>query len=220
MSIIAQNVNKIIEETKTPILQDINLEIKTGEFVSLVGRSGSGKSSLLYLLSSLDKASSGTIHIDSHNLSKISDNELHIMRNLDIGFVFQFHYLLQELTVLENILLPATRFNMEKELEPYAYALLEKFNLIEKGDRFPRQLSGGEQQRIAIARALLMKPKYIFADEPTGSLDSVNGELVINILKETNKNQGTTIILVTHDIDFANAAQRKIQLADGRIKEN
>lgn len=219
MSIIAKNVNKEIGETKTKILQDINLEIQTGEFVSLIGRSGSGKSSLLYLLSSLDKVSSGDIFIDSHNLSKISDDELHILRNLDIGFIFQFHYLLQELTVLENVLFPTTRFNLVKEKEAYAIELLEKFHLLNKADRLPRQLSGGEQQRVAIARALIMQPKYIFADEPTGSLDSVNGDIVMNILKDTNKNLGTTIILVTHDIDFANAAERKIRLADGQIVE-
>lgn len=217
MPIIAQNVSKLIGETQTSILKNINLEIKTGEFVSLIGRSGSGKSSLLYLLSTLDKATSGNISIDSFNLNTISDDELHILRNLNIGFIFQFHYLLQELSVLENILLPARRFKMEKEKEEFAFELLEKFNLIDKVSRFPRQLSGGEQQRVAIARALIMQPKYIFADEPTGSLDSVNGEIVMNILKDTNKNQGTTIILVTHDTDFANTAQRKIHLADGQI---
>lgn len=217
MSIIAENVFKIIGETKTKILQNINLEIKSGEFVSLIGRSGSGKSSLLYILSSLDKSSSGNIYIGKHNLSNISDDELHILRNLDIGFIFQFHYLLQELTVLENVLFPATRFKLQKEKEAYAIELLEKFNLIQKIRRFPRQLSGGEQQRVAIARALLMQPKYIFADEPTGSLDSSNGEIVMNILQEINKTFGTTIILVTHDIDFANTAQRKIRLLDGQI---
>ena len=147
----------------------------------------------------------------------MSSEDLSRLRNEQIGFVFQFHYLISELTALENVLMPARKLGLESQKREFAKELLAQFGLGDKLHRLPRQLSGGEQQRVAIARALTMKPKYLFADEPTGSLDSVNGEAVMKIIRESNKNLGTTIIMVTHDPDFANEAKRQIYLTDGRI---
>jgi putative ABC transport system ATP-binding protein/lipoprotein-releasing system ATP-binding protein len=200
-----------------PVLQDISFEIQDGEFVSLTGKSGSGKSTLLYTISSLDSPTSGQIFIDDLEVSRLGDNELHELRNLKIGFIFQFHYLLPELSALENVLMPTVRTRQSKQKRSRAIELLEHFGLGQKYNRLPSELSGGEQQRVAIARALIMNPKYLFADEPTGSLDSINGEKVMQILKNVNKQNKTTLILVTHDPDFAAYADRQIYLADGRI---
>jgi putative ABC transport system ATP-binding protein/lipoprotein-releasing system ATP-binding protein len=142
------------------------------------------------------------------------------LRNKDIGFVFQFHYLLNELTALENILLPARKAGEIKEKEPFARELLEIIGLKEKADRLPSNLSGGEQQRVAIARALIMRPKYLFADEPTGNLDSKNGEVILNLFEKFNHDFKTTIIYVTHDEIFGQRANRKIVLVDGEIKKD
>ena len=203
MGIIAKNINKLIGDPPHRILSNINLEILEGDFIALTGRSGSGKSSLLYLLSSLDRASDGVVEIDGHDPHKMDAEALCHFRNQKMGFVFQFHYLLAELTALENVLFPARRSG--------------QFGLQEKMNRFPRQLSGGEGQRVAIARSLVMDPKYLFADEPTGALDSLNGELVMKILLESNNTNRTTIILVTHDSHFANLAKQQVQLSDGKI---
>lgn len=134
-----------------------------------------------------------------------------------MGFVFQFHYLIAELTALENVLMPTMKFNKQNEKREYAKHLLAEFGLANKMNRLPRQLSGGEQQRVAIARAFVQNPQYFFADEPTGALDSASGEMVMNILIDANKKFGTTVVLVTHDPDFANLAQRQIRLVDGRM---
>ena len=217
MSIVAQNLGKKIGTPSNQILANINTEIKEGEFVALTGRSGSGKSTLLYLLSSLDTAYEGGVAIDGHEVKLLSANHLNKLRNEKMGFVFQFHYLIAELTALENMLLAARKFNREKERKPYALELLNRFGLSGKENRLPRELSGGEQQRVAIARALVMQPRYLFADEPTGSLDTVNGEIVMSILQETNKKDKTTVLMVTHDAEFASRADRKIHLTDGRI---
>lgn len=217
MSIIATNVSKIFGVPPVKALSDITLEIKEGEFVALTGKSGSGKSTLLYLLSSLDEATEGKIEISGHDLKSLSQEEICAFRNREMGFVFQFHYLISELTSIENILLPALKSKMMDEKRDYAKELLKHFDLGDKLDRLPGQLSGGEQQRIAIARALIMRPKYLFADEPTGSLDSANGQVVMKILKEANENFKTTIIMVTHDLEYAANASRQIQLHDGRI---
>lgn len=201
----------------THVLTDINLQIDEGEFVSLTGRSGAGKSTLLYVLSSLDTATEGAVFIEGKNISTLTSKELHWFRNTQLGFVFQFHYLLAELTVVQNVLVPALKLHQEKDRRERAEHLISAFGLSEKMHRYPRQLSGGEMQRVAIARALIMQPKYLFADEPTGALDTVNADLVLEILKDCNTNEGTTIIMVTHDPDYAKMAKRQIQLADGRI---
>ena len=217
MSVVAKNIGKVVGDPPTRILSDINLEIKDGEFVALTGRSGSGKSSLLYLLSSIDIPSEGMIELEGKNIKKIKKNDLHQFRNEKMGFIFQFHYLISELTALENVLLPTRKFGYERQKKSYAAHLLNQVGLGDKGHRLPRQLSGGEQQRVAVARSLIMEPRYIFADEPTGSLDSINGDMVMNIIREANEKRKTTVILVTHDPDFAKEANRQVHPADGRI---
>ena len=216
MSIVATHLGKSIGEPATRILSDINLTIAEGEFVALTGRSGSGKSTLLYLLSTLDSATEGSLQIDGKNLSGFSRDDISNFRNQKMGFIFQFHYLLSELTALENVLMPAKKHQQEAERRAYAIELLKKFGLADKINRFPRQLSGGEQQRVAIARALVMQPQYLFADEPTGSLDSISGANVMKILCDANA-EGTTVVLVTHDVEFSKLAKRSIQLIDGRM---
>ncbi len=217
MGIIAKNINKSFGTPPVHVLSDISLDIKDGEFISLTGRSGAGKSTLLYVLSSLDDPTSGSVEIADRDITQMSSDELYRFRNQKMGFVFQFHYLIAELTAIQNILLPAMKFNEEVIRRPRAEMLLEQFGLKEKINRYPRQLSGGEQQRLAIARSLVMEPKYLFADEPTGSLDTTNAESVMNILQDCSRKQGMTVIMVTHDPDFSKLADRQIRLADGRI---
>lgn len=214
--------NGIIKEFGEPpqrILHGIDVKIEDGEFVSISGRSGSGKSTLLYILSSLDDPSAGEVIIDGKVISQMGQDEIHEFRNKHIGFIFQFHYLLPELTSLENILLPPRNLSLDKEYESRAKELLELLNIAHTAHKLPGQMSGGEQQRVAIARALIMEPKYIFADEPTGNLDSKNGEIVMNTLLKINKEKGTTISLVTHDPEFAAMAEREIFLVDGKVSE-
>ena len=217
MSIKAINIGKKIGNPSTQILTDISFEIPDGQFLSLTGRSGSGKSTLLYMLSGLDSVSSGSVMADQIDLSKMRRKEVAHFRNQKIGFVFQFNYLIAELSVLENVLLPAKKYGQEKVRLELAKTILEKVGLIEKLNRLPRQLSGGEEQRVAIARSLIMEPKYLFADEPTGALDTANGEVVMKMLKEAHLDKKTTIILVTHEPDYAKRAQRQVNLADGKI---
>lgn len=220
MGIVVTDITKSFGDPPTYALNGITLKIEEGEFVSLSGKSGSGKSTLLYILSSLDNPSKGQVQISGRDVISMSSDDLYEFRNQKMGFIFQFHYLIGELTTLENVLMPARKFQQETEKLPEARALLEQFDLHEKASRYPRQLSGGEQQRVAIARALLMKPKYLFADEPTGSLDTANAEKVMTIIKEVNKAQGTTVVLVTHDPDYAAMAPRQIHLADGRVTKD
>ncbi|MGZ3722090.1 MAG: ABC transporter ATP-binding protein [Bdellovibrionales bacterium] len=217
MGIVARHVGKTIGDPPTRVLSEISVEIKDGEFVALTGRSGSGKSTLLYLLSSLDSPTEGQIEIDGHDIHGMDLGELHRFRNQNMGFVFQFHYLLAELTSLENVLMPARKFEQQSQKREYGEHLLTQFGLVEKMNRLPRQLSGGEQQRVAIARALLMQPRFLFADEPTGSLDTANSDTVMNMIRQVNQTQKTTVLMVTHDPDFAAQAQRQIHLADGRV---
>jgi ABC-type lipoprotein export system ATPase subunit len=220
MSIALEHVGKAFGTPPVRILSNISLKIPDGQFVSLTGRSGAGKSSLLYVISTLDNPTEGRVLISDKDTSTMTSKELHWFRNVKMGFVFQFHYLIAELTVLENILVPTLKLHQEIERRPRAENLIEQFGLSEKIHRYPRQLSGGEMQRVALARALIMQPQYLFADEPTGALDTVNAETVIKILKECNKTDGTTVIMVTHDPDFANMAQRQIRLADGKLVED
>lgn len=217
MGLVADRVGKFIGDPPTRVLTDISLEIREKEFVALTGRSGSGKSTLLYLLSSLDSPTEGAVLIDGQDPARMPSEDLYRFRNLHMGFVFQFHYLIAELTALENILMPARKFEKENERRDRARELMAHFGLEHKEDRFPRQLSGGEQQRIAIARALVMEPRYLFADEPTGSLDTANADVVMKILRQANAERGTTVVMVTHDPGFADSADRKIQLVDGKV---
>lgn len=209
------NLTKIFPNSKTPVLKGINLKIENGEFVSLVGRSGSGKSTLLYIISTLDGASSGEVFYDQTKVSNIPKEEIYKLRNKNIGFVFQFHYLIQELTALENVLLPARKAQELEKRRPLAMQILKEVGLEGLEERYPSELSGGEQQRVAIARALVMEPTYLFADEPTGNLDSISGLKIIELFQKFNEEKGTTIIYVTHDKEFAAKAKRQISLVDG-----
>lgn len=220
MGIITDHIGIAFGTPPTRVLTDINLTISDGEFVSLTGKSGAGKSTLLYVMSSLDDPTEGKVSISGKDIATMTSKELHLFRNTKLGFVFQFHYLLAELTVLENVLVPAMKLHEEKSRRDRAIDLIEKFGLASKMHRFPRQLSGGEMQRVAIARALIMKPQYLFADEPTGALDTGNAEQVMKILIDCNVREGTTVIMVTHDPDFAKMAKRQIRLADGRVVED
>ncbi|MFB5652215.1 ABC transporter ATP-binding protein [Leptospira wolffii] len=219
MSIRLENVRKSFGKPPTDIIKDVSLEIKAGEFVSLTGKSGSGKSTLLYLISSLDDPTQGKVHIDEKDLASLPPKELHMFRNRHMGFVFQFHYLLPEFTSLENVLMPALKAGVREEKKKDAIELLERFGLGDKLDHIPSQLSGGQMQRVSIARALVMRPRYLFADEPTGALDSANAKIVMDIFKNINKQDGTTVIMVTHDPDFAKSAKRQIHLIDGKISK-
>jgi putative ABC transport system ATP-binding protein/lipoprotein-releasing system ATP-binding protein len=220
MGIVLNHIDKQFGVPPVQVLKNISIEIPEGQFVSLTGKSGAGKSTLLYILSTLDNPSSGRVEFDGQDVSEMSSKVLHHFRNTQMGFIFQFHYLIAELTVLENILVPTLKLHQEEERKPQAESLLRQFGLWEKANRYPRQLSGGESQRVAIARALVMKPKYIFADEPTGSLDSANADNVMKILKDSNLKDRTTVVMVTHDPDFAKMATRQIKLSDGQIMED
>jgi len=217
MGIEVVNLYKSFGTPSVEVLKGINLKVEDGELLSIVGRSGSGKSTLLYVMSTLDHATSGEIFYDRQNITSFSDDEIHMLRNQKIGFVFQFHYLLPELTVLENVLLPAYKQQIQKSKIDMAKSLVNEVGLSGKESRLPGQISGGEQQRVAIARALLMEPKFLFADEPTGNLDSINGDMIMNLFHRINQERNTTIVFVTHDLDYANQAKRKIELVNGNI---
>ena len=199
------------------VLHNLSFRVDDGDYVSLTGRSGSGKTTLLYCISSLDRPTKGDVVIDGVSLLSMNEHELHVFRNQSIGFVFQFHYLLPELTALENILMPAKKAKKEKKAKEFAMHLLNRFELSEHAHKRPGELSGGQAQRVAIIRAMAMKPKYLFADEPTGSLDSSNAKIIMDIFDDLNQKEGTTIICVTHDQDFAKSANRNMELFDGRF---
>ena len=165
----------------------------------------------------LDTPSRGRIFIEGQDVLEMNETYLHDFRNQQMGFVFQFHYLLPELTSIENILMPARKRNKVSALRPYAEHLMEQFNIIDKMYQTPKELSGGQQQRVSIARSLIMQPRYLFADEPTGSLDSQNSEIVIDIFRKINQEKKTTIVFVTHDSEFAKLAGRQIMMKDGRL---
>ena len=215
-----KNIIKRFPNTPAPVLKGINLTIADGEFVSLVGKSGSGKSTLLYIMSTLDNPSEGEVFYDRKKLHDFQPEDVYQLRNRNIGFVFQFHYLLAELTAIENVLLPARKANEVEQRRTFALELIKTVGLEGKEHRYPGELSGGEQQRLAIARALVMEPKYLFADEPTGNLDSSNGMIIMELFKKFNREKGTTIIYVTHDVDFAGIAKRKITLVDGMLTQS
>lgn len=217
MTILSQGLGKSFGAPPTEVLKNISFEIRPGEFVAITGRSGSGKSTLLYLLSTLDTPSTGDLRIDGQQISAMSSKILHQFRNRNMGFIFQFHYLLPELSALENVLMPAMKTKQHLSRRPLAISLLERVGLADKHRRLPSQMSGGEQQRVAIARALVMEPKYLFADEPTGNLDTMSGDNVMKILQDVNSRLKTSIVMVTHDPDYAAMAGRQIHLVDGEL---
>lgn len=200
-------------------LKNIDLSVPQGQFASIMGSSGSGKSTLLYILSTLDTQYNGHLYLDGEDLSLKSKNELAEIRNEKIGFVFQFHYLLPEFTVLENVMLPALKLAKydQKQIEDNAMSKLRMLGLEDQALKKANKLSGGQQQRAAIARALINEPKIIFGDEPTGNLDSKNADTVFEILKELKDKHNQTILIVTHDLNFANRTDRIIKLHDGEV---
>lgn len=200
------------------VLKGIDLHIKEGEFVSIVGASGAGKTTLLQIIGTLDTAHEGEVVINGVDIKKLSDKQLSAFRNKQLGFVFQFHQLLPEFTALENVCIPgyiARRNN--KEVEEKAKELLTKLGLQDRFHHKPNELSGGEKQRVAVARALINDPKLILADEPSGSLDSANKKELHSLLRRLCDDYGLTILLVTHDSDLTKVSDRVITMQDGRI---
>jgi lipoprotein-releasing system ATP-binding protein len=207
------------DPVKFKVLDDISFEAYKGEFLTLVGKSGSGKSTLLYILSTMDTEYEGELFIDDIKVTGQSINKLAAIRNKNIGFVFQFHYLLPEFSCLRNVMIPALKLGKysHEEVEQQAYERLDMLGIKEQALKPASKLSGGQQQRVAIARALINNPKIIMCDEPTGNLDSKNTQIVFDIFKQITTEFQQTIIAVTHDNDFAKASDRTIELADGKI---
>ena len=207
------------EPEKFQVLKGLSFEVKKGEFLSLTGKSGSGKSTLLYVLSTMDTDYEGELIINGNRLTGQSQNQLAAFRNEHIGFVFQFHYLLTEFSVLDNVMLPALKFGRKSkaEIEDKAYQNLKLLGLENQALKMSGKLSGGQQQRVAIARALINDPAIIMGDEPTGNLDSKNTQVVFDIFQELAHERGQTIITVTHDDDFARRSDRVIDMSDGVI---
>ncbi len=198
------------------VLDSITLEVAPGEFLVVKGESGSGKSTLLTILSGLDRPDRGRISIEGRDITDLDEDALAPLRNSTFGFVFQSFHLVPSLSALENVMFPA-ELKGDKEARTKALALLDRVGLAHRIASFPHQLSGGEKQRCAICRALINDPRIIFADEPTGNLDSVNGEAILALLLELQRERGTTMILVTHSPEIARSADRVITLKDGRI---
>ena len=210
------NLNYKTDNNLIKVLQDINLEVKFKETLSIVGESGSGKTSLIMLIGGLEKASSGKIFFENNEITNMSEDEISNIRRKNIGIVFQSFYLIPNYTALENVSL-TLEINKISNAEIKAKEILERFGLSERFYNLPSQLSGGEQQRVAIARSIVMKPKLILADEPTGNLDSENSELISKILFDYVSDEKASLIMVTHDNNLANRTMKKIKIKDGRI---
>jgi len=213
-----QNIEKVYrtDTVETLAINSINLDIAKGEFLSIMGPSGCGKSTLLNIMGLLDEPSKGSISINDQDVSQFSDQRLAKFRNEKLGFIFQSYHLINDLRVLDNVELPLLyRNSTAKERKQSATAALEKVGLSNRLKHFPSQLSGGQRQRVAIARAIVGNPQIILADEPTGNLDSAMGNEIMEILISLNKNEGTTIVMVTHDENMANKTHRLVRLFDG-----
>jgi putative ABC transport system ATP-binding protein len=217
--VCAKAVEKSVDTAagKLVILDGIDLEIKQGETVAIVGASGSGKTTLLGILAGLDSATSGSVQLVDAELTRLDEEARALVRGQHVGFVFQSFQLLSSLTALENVMLPA-ELRGETLAENQAIELLKKVGLQDRVTHYPRQLSGGEQQRVAIARAFASQPTVLFADEPTGNLDTHTGDLIIQLLFDLNKEYGTTLIMVTHDTRLAERCDRTIAIEAGTIK--
>ncbi len=219
----ARGVNKIyqLSDTKLQVLKNVSLNVDKGEFLSIMGPSGSGKSTLLYLLSGLDKASNGIILINGAEITKLDDEAESKLRRNNIGFVFQSYNLIDNLTLEENILLPALlEGKNRKKIMKKAEGLMDMVGILHRRSHTPRELSGGEQQRTAIARALINDPDILFADEPIGNLDSKTGTEILKLLKKVNEEKKITILMVTHSEESKKFGTRTIRLKDGEIAEN
>ncbi|AUA37211.1 ABC transporter ATP-binding protein [Clostridioides difficile] len=220
LAVEAKNIIKEykIGNTTTRVLKEVSLQVMKGEFVSIMGQSGSGKSTLLYILGGLDTPTSGKVYMNGADISHFNDEKMSIIRRRNIGFVFQFYNLIPNLNVEENIMLPLLLDG--KNLKDYKNQLDEILDIVGLTDRrkhTPRELSGGQQQRVAIARALVGKPEILFADEPTGNLDSKTGIEIIDLLNKINRDNGQTIIMVTHSPEAAKSSSRTITVSDGLI---
>ncbi len=214
--ISAKNIKK--SYGKTPVLHGVSLDVKQGEVLAIMGPSGSGKSTLLHSLAAIIPVDSGEIIFDGRNIAKFSDNKRSVLRRTAFGFVFQFSQLVPELTVIDNVALPLLLNGVSRN-KAYAEAKkwLEAVDLADKHESTPGEISGGQAQRVAIARAMVVQPKILFADEPTGSLDSLNSEHVMELFIKTAKDNGTTVIMVTHEPSIAAYADREIVVRDGQI---
>jgi lipoprotein-releasing system ATP-binding protein len=218
--ITLKNINKIYGDVvKTQVLFDTNLNFEEGSFNSIIGQSGSGKSTLLNIIGTLDKPTSGEVYINGKRTDSMNKNDLANLRNKTIGFIFQFHYLLPEFTAIENVLIPYMMSNPKpsKEIIERAEQLMNLVGLSKVKDNLASNMSGGQQQRTAIARALINNPKIILADEPTGNLDSESTENIYNILRDINEKFKTTFVIITHDRRIAEKTDRIIEIKDGRI---
>ena len=215
-----KNINKHFHKPKDfHVLKSVSFKVKKSEFVSIMGKSGSGKSTLLYVLSTMDTDYTGELYLGEELITGKTHRELSQIRNENIGFVFQFHYLLSEFSVLENVMLPAKKLGKKShlEIERDAHQKLEMLHIDHLAHQRASRISGGEKQRVAIARALINNPTILMGDEPTGNLDSHNSENVFNIFKNLKEEQGLSLLVVTHDEDFAKRTDRIVQLEDGRI---
>ncbi|HEY3456255.1 MAG TPA: ABC transporter ATP-binding protein [Bryobacteraceae bacterium] len=210
---------KTIENSasRVEILRDVSFSVPRGQFLAIMGASGSGKSTLLGLLAGLDTATSGAIVLDGTDITHLKEDALARLRGQKIGFVFQSYQLVPTLTAEENVLLPAELSGFNGQSRERAHALLERVGLADRMGHYPVQLSGGEQQRVALARAFMTRPPILMADEPTGNLDSANGRHVLDLLVELNREESTTLVLVTHDRKLAEHADRILTLGDGRV---
>jgi len=201
------------------VLHDVSFEVAKGEFVSIMGKSGCGKSTLLYILSTMDTDYDGSIYLDDKLITGLNADDLAKIRNEKIGFVFQFHYLLAEFTVLENVMLPAKKLGKKsaEEIEHDAIQKLKLLGIEDQALKLANRISGGQKQRVAISRALINNPSIIMGDEPTGNLDSKNSDIVFSIFKELSQEEKMSLLIVTHDEDFAHRTDRIIQMGDGEI---
>ncbi len=216
----ADKISKSFHDPITvKILHDVTFSINKGEFVSVIGKSGCGKSTLLYILSTMDTDYSGYLEIDGESMQNKKEKELARIRNEKIGFVFQFHYLLNEFSVLKNVMLPALKLNKysNEEIIEKALQKLDILGIKELADKLPNRLSGGQKQRVAIARALINDPSIIMGDEPTGNLDKKNSQIVFETFKQLSEELQQTLLVVTHDPSFAESTHRIIEMEDGRI---
>ena len=221
MSVLkAENIKKsfVVGEVVTEVLKGVDFELGDGEFVAIVGESGSGKSTLLYILAGIDKPTEGSVNLLGHDIAAISDESLAAMRRRDFSFVYQFDNLVPNLTVYENVTLPLVLDKRkESEYKAQVEEILEYLGLKDRQKNYPRQLSGGEQQRTAIARALVTNPKVIFLDEPTGSLDKERGRQVMELLADINETRGVALVMVTHSQNHASYANRIVRMEDGIV---
>ena len=214
-----KNITKTFKGLDAPVLSDLNLHLNKSENIAIIGVSGSGKSTLLQLMAGLDHPNSGSVHINNENISNLSQNDLSLMRNQYIGFIYQSHHLLPDFSALENVVMPLLiRGGKYQSNHNKAIKILKKLGLSNRLDHYPHQLSGGERQRVAIGRALITEPKIILADEPTGNLDRSNAQVVFDLFINLAKEYGSSIVLVTHDPELARKMKKIYHLSAGKLR--